>query len=197
VEALTIRRAERAEIARAASSLALAFEADPVCAFVWPNDATRRRQAGRSFAAGINALWRRREVHVDPSFSSVAVWARPGEWEAPPAAVIRMIPASIRNRVTPRSFRAFLRTDALHPKEPHWYLEYLGTVPSHQGQGLGGKVLGPVLARADEEGVPVWAWSSNRMNLGFYHRHGFEVLDEVPFAPGGPTIFPIRREPRG
>lgn len=65
-----------------------------------------------------------------------------------------------------------------------------------QGKGLGGQVLTPVLDRADAEGVPVWTWSSNQRNLAFYHRYGFEVLDELPFASGGPSIYPIRREPR-
>lgn len=197
VEALTVRRAERADVARAAASLAQAFEADPVCAYVWPDDATRRARAERNFAAGLGVLWSRREAFVDEQLASVAVWARPDEWEIPATAVLRLLPATVRNRVPLRALRAFLRTDALHPKEPHWYLEYLGTIPSRQGNGLGGQVLAPVLARADVEGLPVWAWSSNRQNLAFYHRHGFQVLDEVPFAPDGPPIFAIRRAPRG
>ncbi len=103
---------------------------------------------------------------------------------------------AVRNRVKMSSLLAYLRTDALHPDEEHWYLEFLGTVPERQGKGLAGKVLAPVLAQADAEGMPVWAWSSNRRNLAFYHRQRFELVDELPFATNGPAIFPIRREPR-
>jgi GNAT superfamily N-acetyltransferase len=196
MEIVTVRRTERSEVGSVAAALAQAFFDDPVCAFAWPNDAKRLRRSERSFAAQIHALWGRREVHTDDSLSSVAVWARPDEWQMPTAAVLRVVSASIRARVRPAALLAYLRTDSLHPDEPHWYLEFLGTVPENQGKGLGGQVLTPVLDRADEEGIPVWAWSSNQRNLAFYHRYGFEVLDELPFASGGPSIYPIRREPR-
>ena len=197
MEATTIRRVERSEVANAARALAQAFEDDPVCSFAWPNDAKRLRREEHTFGVSIKALWDRRVVYADPTFSAVAVWARPDEWEIPPAAVLRVTASAIRTRLRPAALMAYLRTDALHPAEPHWYLEFLGTIPNKQGTGLGGQVLAPVLQRADEEGIPVWAWSSNRRNLAFYHRHGFEVLDELPFAKEGPPIFPIRRAPQG
>lgn len=196
METTTVRQASRSDIPALARSLAAAFYDDPVVGFVWPNADKRRRRAERTFKTQLEVLWKRRLVYTDDQFSSVAVWARPDEWEMPAAAVARVAVTSLRNRVSISSLLAYLRTDALHPKEPHWYLELLGTVPGRQGKGLGGKVLGPVLEQADAEGVPVWAWSSNRRNLGFYHRHRFDVLGDLPFAEGGPSIFPIRREPR-
>jgi len=191
-----VRRAERSEIARLADSLAGAFYDDPVLTYSWPDDARRFRRSERYFASQLRALWDRREVYTLDDVSSVAVWARPDEWQIPVAAVARVAATSVRTRVRLRSLAAYLETDKLHPEEPHWYLEFLGTVPAKQGTGLGGQVLAPVLQRADEEGVAVWTWSSNRKNLAFYHRHGFVVLEERPFTRGGPPIFPIRREPR-
>lgn len=193
---LTVRRAERPGVSGVARSLASAFYDDPVCRFAWPNDGKRLRRSERSFASQLGALWNRREVYTDPDLSTVAIWARPDEWQIPLGAVARVVATSVRTRLRMAALLAYLRTDALHPEEPHWYLEFLGTVPEAQGQGRGSQVLAPVLARADEEAIPIWAWSSNPSNLAFYHRHGFVVLDELPFAPGGPTIYPIRREPR-
>jgi GNAT superfamily N-acetyltransferase len=191
-----VRRVERGDIEAAARTLAAAFHDDPVCRFAWPNDDKRLRRSDRSFASQIRILWNRREVHTDDQFSSVAVWARPGEWQIPNKAVARVLATSLRTRVRMAALLAYLRTDALHPEEPHWYLEFLGTAPDKQGKGCGALVLARGLAQADEEGLPVWTWSSNQRNLAFYHRHGFEVLDELPFARGGPPIFPIRRDPR-
>lgn len=196
MEILPVRRSERSEVGPVAAALARAFVDDPVCAFAWPDEAKRLQRSERSFATQMHALWGRREVHTDDTFSSVAVWAPPDEWQMPMAAVLRVVGASIRTRVGLSALLAYLRTDSLHPDEPHWYLEFLGTLPEKQGNGLGGRVLTPVLDRADEEGIPVWAWSSNQRNLAFYHRYGFEVLDELPFAAGGPSIYPIRREPK-
>lgn len=193
----TVRQAEHKDIPALAKALAGAFYDDPVVGFAWPDDAKRLRRAERSFAGHLDTLWGRRTVHTDPEFSAVAVWAEPDKWKFSLGATARIALTTMRTRVRTAALLAYLRTDALHPDEPHWYLEFLGTVPEKQGKGHGGKVLAPVLARADEEGVAVWTWSSNKRNLPFYHRHGFAVLDELPFARGGPSIYPIRREPRG
>ncbi|MBI2169103.1 MAG: GNAT family N-acetyltransferase [Actinobacteria bacterium] len=196
METASVRCADRVDVPAAAQCLARAFYDDPVCRFVWPDDSRRAERAGRSFRRQIDALWARREVHADDDFRCVAVWARPDEWQIPTGALLKILPTWLRARVPVAALAAYIRTDALHPEEPHWYLEFLGTAPEHRGQGLGGRVIEPVLRQADEEGVAVWTWSSNRQNLAFYHRQGFEVLDELPFATGGPPIFPIRREPQ-
>lgn len=189
--------AERDEVPRVAASLARAFYDDPVCAFAYPNDATRLRHLEVFFATQARALWKQREIHVTEHSSSAAIWARPGEWKVPLLGLLRgIVPATVRTRPRLSALRGYLGTDSLHPDEAHWYLEALGTVPEHQGKGDGARVLAPVLRRCDEEGVPAWAWSSNERNLAFYYRQGFEVLDKLEFAPGGPLIFPIRREPR-
>lgn len=193
---VTVRRVEHGEIGASAKSLASAFYDDPVVGFAWPNDGKRLGQAERLFAAQLGLLWSRREVHSDPDFHSVAVWARPGEWEFPNKVLPRYLLNAARSQVRAAALLAYIRTDRLHPAEPHWYLEFLGTVPQMQGRGLGGHVMAAGLDRADEKGVPIWTWSSNVRNLPFYRRHGFEVLEELPFVRGGPSIYPIRREPR-
>lgn len=193
---VTIRRVEHEEIGASAKSLASAFYDDPVVRFAWPDDRKRLRRVERSFTSQLHILWNRREVDTDLAFGSVAVWARPDEWEFPSKAVARFLLTAARTHVRIAALLAYLRTDALHPAEPHFYLEFLGTVPEKQGSGLGGHVLAAGLDRADEAGLPIWTWSSNARNLAFYKRHGFVVLGELPFARGGPAIFPIRREPR-
>lgn len=189
--------AKRDEVSQVAASLARAFYDDPVCSFAYPNDATRLRRLEVFFATQARALWKQREIHVTGHSSSAAIWARPGEWKMSTLGLLKgIVPATLRTRPRLSALRGYLGTDALHPDEPHWYLEALGTVPARQGKGDGARVLAPVLRQCDEEGVPVWTWSSNERNLAFYYRQGFEVLDKLEFAPGGPPIFPIRREPR-
>jgi ribosomal protein S18 acetylase RimI-like enzyme len=80
--------------------------------------------------------------------------------------------------------------------DPHFYMFTLGTRAERQGQGLGGRVLAPVLRRCDAQGLPAHLESSNPRNLPFYERHGFRVLGEVRVAADGPVIHPMRREPR-
>ena len=86
-----------------------------------------------------------------------------------------------------RALRLLFEIDALHPKEPHWYLATLGTEPDRQGQGIGSALLRPVLARVDEEGVPAYLESSKERNVPLYARFGFEVIDEYRSEDGEPA----------
>ncbi len=79
--------------------------------------------------------------------------------------------------------------------EPHFYLFTLGTHARHQGHGFGARVLEPVLAICDAQGLAAHLESSNPRNVPFYQRHGFEVTEEIELAGRGPVIRPMRREP--
>ena len=55
--------------------------------------------------------------------------------------------------------------------------------------------MGPVLERCDTEGIPAYLESSKESNIAYYRRFGFEVTGEIVIAPGGPTVWPMWREP--
>jgi GNAT superfamily N-acetyltransferase len=84
-----------------------------------------------------------------------------------------------------------------HPREPHYYLASLGVAPEAQGNGVGSRLLGPMLERCDREGVPAYLESSRDRNVPFYERHGFRVTDELRLPLGGPTLWLMWREPAG
>lgn len=196
--AVAVRRARIEEVPRVADALARAFYDDPVTGFSWPRDVSRGRRLDTFFRRMTRVCWSRREVYTTDGYEGAAIWAPPDLWKLTNRETLSgVLLGSVLTRPRIAALAAYLRLDKLHPEEPHWYLEFLGTIPERQGHGVGGELMRPVLDRCDEEGVPVWTWSSNERNLAFYHRHRFEVLDKLEFAPGGPLIFPIRREPRG
>ncbi len=70
-------------------------------------------------------------------------------------------------------------TERLHQRAmpgPHWYLMALGVAPASQGQGIGGHLIRPVLARADAAGLPCYLETETERNVAFYRKHGFEAL---------------------
>ena len=71
--------------------------------------------------------------------------------------------------------------EKLHPSEPHYYLEFIGTDPAHQGKGMGTQLITPMVERCDTEGVPAYLESSNLRNVPFYARHGFEQVGRKRF----------------
>ena len=138
---------------------------------------------------------------VDSEVLGAALWLPPGRFPWSPARKARAVPAFLAVlRAAPRSFLPLMRFGAnaerRHPREPHWYLQALGVKPTAQGLGLGTRLLEPVLARADREGLPCYLETARQENVGFYERLGFRVEHEaLPLVPGGPTHWALRRPP--
>ena len=81
-------------------------------------------------------------------------------------------------------------------KRPHWYLWVLGVDPSSQGQGIGGKLIEPVLARSDDEGVPCYLETQLERNVAFYERRGFEIVWQGEVPQRELMLWTMIREPR-
>jgi GNAT superfamily N-acetyltransferase len=53
----------------------------------------------------------------------------------------------------------------------------LGVDLSRQRQGIGGRLLQPVLEKADDTGVACYLETEKEKNLRFYERHGFRMVE--------------------
>lgn len=187
------------DVERAATSLARAFHDDPVFAHLVPVGApARERRLATLFAAQARTAERHGRVLTSEGCEAVALWLAPGRWKATPSVLLReTVPAvrALRGRAI-RGLRVQAALERVHPVEPHWYLHALGTDPAHQGRGLGSSALAPVLERCDADGVPAYLESSKHDNIPFYERHGFRVTGEVALPAGGPSAWPMWRDPR-
>ncbi|MGY1604337.1 GNAT family N-acetyltransferase [Geodermatophilus sp. SYSU D00815] len=128
---------------------------------------------------------------------SVAVWM-PGT--AVPDDVWAHVGPAAADLAGDRAAAAAAAEEALagrRPAGPHVTLASLGVLPDRQGRGVGAATLGPGLARADREGLPVHLETSAEPNVRFYRRLGFEVTDVVDLPGGGPRTWLMRREPPG
>ena len=79
---------------------------------------------------------------------------------------------------------------------PHAYLWALGVVPSHQGQGLGGRLLQAGLRRLDDEQTAAYLETHEPRNVPLYERSGFAVSD-VRRVHGGLKQWSMIRAPGG
>ena len=84
----------------------------------------------------------------------------------------------------------------VHPSDPHWYLEILGTHPDWQRRGIASAVLAPVLGTCDADGLPAYLETQLESNVPFYRRHGFEVIGTKQLPDGGPNMWLMWREVR-
>jgi ribosomal protein S18 acetylase RimI-like enzyme len=118
----------------------------------------------------------------------------------PVGVALREVPAMRRafGRRFPLASRAAFQLVRRHPRQPeHWYLHYLGVVPSRQGRGLGSMLLRPMLERCDREGLPAYLEASSARSRALYERLGFELTGRPVDLPNGPQMWPMWREPRG
>ena len=182
-----------------ADALQDAFFDDPVMSWMLRDERRRPRGLTRLFSVLLRAhympigtVWTTLET------SGAALWAPPGQAIIPPMTILRHSPAMLRalGRHAVRALRALSYVEHQHPKEPHWYLGVLGTRTANQGKGIGSALLGPVLDRCDDTGLPAYLESSKRSNISFYRRHGFEVTGEIQLPLGGPPVWPMWRDPR-
>ena len=121
---------------------------------------------------------------------AAAIWQPIGKWKLRTGELVRAMPAMLRafRARTPAMIGALTAIEKVHPSEPHYYLEVLGTRQDQQSKGVGSSVISLVLDRCDEEGVPAYLESSNPQNIPFYARHGFEVREEIACGKGAPVV---------
>jgi GNAT superfamily N-acetyltransferase len=181
---------------RAVETLVQAFRADPMYVYICPDETERERAMRGLWDAIIRLTLIYGEVWTTPEVNGVACWLSPGNTTiglrqmlrtgfALPRALLRFTGDARR-----RAMAVIGYTERLHQRAmpgPHWYLMAPGNVaPASQGQGIGSRLLGPVLARADAAGLPCYLETETERNVAFYRKHGFEVLTAE--APPGHNL---------
>jgi ribosomal protein S18 acetylase RimI-like enzyme len=192
--------------ARAAGAILARSHAEyPSFRHLFPNPERRARALAATFtgiardAARLGSAYG--AVGDDGELHGVAIWLAPGRFPWSAWRQLRGAPWMLSVlRADPASFRAFMKTGAngarLHPAYPHWYLETMGVGPAVQRQGLGGRLLEPVLRIADRDRVDCHLETADPRNADYYARHGFVVENEaLQLVPNGPAHIAMRRRP--
>jgi ribosomal protein S18 acetylase RimI-like enzyme len=183
--------------------LGRAFFDDPLTRWCVPDDGLRRRVLPWFFTKTTSIGMRWGEVHTTPdTVEGSAIWLPPGQTKVTLGQLWRVGLLLAPLKFGPSSFMRFMKImntfEHLHDRDmpgSHWYLFVLGVDPPRQGQGLGGALMGPVLARADAEGLPCYLETQKEINVPFYRKHGFEVVVEDDIA-NGPHYWTMKRPPR-
>jgi ribosomal protein S18 acetylase RimI-like enzyme len=192
-----IRLATKADNAAISRTLAKSFADDPVKLFLCGGAQLPTDQAMSFFSAFQKIQLPHGHVYTTPAFEAAAIWAPPGEWRIPARAVVRHTPTFLKlygKRFLP-NLSVLKDLEKRHPTEPHYYLEFIGTDPAHQGKGWGTKLMQPMIERADVDGVGMYLESSKESNVPFYSRFGFEVREVMQHRRNGPKQWLMWRDP--
>jgi GNAT superfamily N-acetyltransferase len=194
-----------AQTDRAVEVLTRAFQADPMYNYFFSDPREQARSLPGLWDGLVRYTLRYGEVYTTAQVSGVACWLSPGNTDM---TFWRML------RTGMRLARAFMRfpPDArrksqavlgyleqvrkrLMGRRPHWYLMALGVEPARQGQGIGGQLIQPVLARADQAGLPCYLETETERNVAFYQKRGFVVAQGGPVPGHTLPLWMMVREP--
>jgi ribosomal protein S18 acetylase RimI-like enzyme len=190
----TIRQLTEADAQIAVDVITLAFAADPMARWTWPDPRTYlsairrmvRAFGGKAFALGC--------ADCVGDHAGAALWLPPGT-EPDQETMGEIMQSTLTPAQLEKAKALFEQMADYHPHEPHWYLPMIGVDPACQGRGLGDALMAHALARCDRDGVAAYLESSNPRNISLYRRHGFEPVGEIR-TDTSPTLVPMLRKRR-
>jgi ribosomal protein S18 acetylase RimI-like enzyme len=186
----TVAAVAPADVERAVAVLTLAFSADPVTRWTYPEPAqylARFPVLVRAFGSGAFAEGTARHV---ADYAGAALWLPPGR-ELDDAAIGASLPPGREGEFA----AVFEAMAAYHPQEPHWYLPLIGVDPARHRNGYGAALLEDTLRRCDQDHVAAYLESTNPANITLYQRHGFELRGTIQVG-SSPPLFPMFRPAR-
>ena len=181
----------QADRARALDTLVLAFTADPVERWMYP-DAGHYLESFHAFLEAFGGrAFAEQTVWSSADLSAVALWLPPGA-EPDGEAILSVVTQTVAPEKHDDIFAVAAQMDQAHPAFPHWYLPWFGVDPARQGQGLGGELLRHCLEIVDRDHLPIYLETPNARNISFYERHGFAVTGEAQAGACPPVVFMLR-----
>lgn len=192
------------QIRLTSEALARAFDDSPIVQYLIPKDRPRTIGLRAMFNAALIDAYHHGEAWVatdDGTIVGGGIWLPPGSFPPNPRRQTRQLlhliaVAPVAPLALPRSLRYLRRVEAAHPQVEHWYLSTLGVDPEYQGRGHGNRLLGAVLPKVDEAGLPTYLETDKERNLAYYRRFGFEELEALHPVEGAPPSWTMWRDPR-
>jgi ribosomal protein S18 acetylase RimI-like enzyme len=189
-----IKTATLSDETPAIAAVVLAFSADPAARWTWPDPSQYlehfpnfvRVFGGKAFAHG--------SAYHLVGYAGAALWLPP-EVRPDENALITLLQRTGSPQVQKDGTAVFEQMGGYHPREPHWYLPFIGVDPFHQRKGYGAALMQHALIPCDRDHTLAYLESSNATNIPLYERHGFELLGTIQVGTS-PPIFPMLRRPR-
>jgi len=191
MSALSFSEADESEQDRVFATLVLAFAADPVERWLYPEPHQYLSHLPGFLAAFGGRAFAERTVWRLGEFSAVALWLPPGT-EADGDAITTSLAQTVAADKHDDMFDVLGQMSAAHPAYPHWYLPWFGVDTALQGKGLGSQLMTPCLQIVDDTHLPAYLETPNPRTISFYQRHGFEVTGQAQAGTCPPMTFMLR-----
>lgn len=176
--------------------IAEAFHDLPPSPWLISDEAARRRIFPGYFRLFLEHALTAGTVHTTPARDAAALWIPVGnEQPGLPDGYLEQL-ATATEPWTQRFivFDAVLESRHL-TGQPHHHLALLAVRPGRQGRGTGTALLRFHHRVLDRSGKVAYLEASSQRNRELYLRHGYSDIGPSIDLPGGPSLFPMVRQP--
>ncbi|WP_235826204.1 GNAT family N-acetyltransferase [Candidatus Frankia alpina] len=186
-------------------TLTMAFGPDPILDWAFPRTTAHRDQWMAEFFRITTEMLLEHggQVGVAPEYSAIAVWSPPGE-----PAMTGEQEAQYYQRLTEacgdcgdcgdRAVALMRALDEQHPPNlpPHFHVMFTATRPEPAAVGRAVLLVRALLKMEALRGYGLYAEASTPQNRDLWLEMGMRrVGDEIVLPDGGPSLYPIWREP--
>ena len=192
----------RSDVPAAAGVLVSAFREYPLLGASYPEAVQREKVASFFFRLSLYYALRYGEAYATSSdLEAVAIWIHSDHYSVPLRKALRAVPLSV--------VLGFVRAGAARMKDAsdymdsahgrlapfeHWYLQAIGVAPPYRGRGCASRLLRPMLARTDEDGLPCYLETLDEQNVPLYEHFGFKLIEKAGIPKTGFTNWAMLRE---
>jgi GNAT superfamily N-acetyltransferase len=192
-----LRHCSRADLEAVAEIFTAGFVDDPWFRWLWPADDDYAAHAREWFALVSETAFTKGHSYIARDANGAALWTPPDVALATQADMGRAA-ALLERQLGDRASEALAALGASassEPEVPHFACVYVAVLPAARGRDVGGSLMRRTLQTCDTDGFGAHLVSTNKRNLSFYRRLGFELTDEVSVARGAVTFRPMWRGP--
>jgi len=198
-------RLDKAQVKPAVELLVRAFRNYPLLQYYFPSEVEREKISYYflSFAVFIGISYG--EVYAtSPNLEGIAVWIPSANYPVTYWRGLRSVPPLIifgfgmHRGFKMRRLGEYI--DTVHQRLTpfkHWFLQTIGIAPQFQGKGYAGKLLKPMLARIDEEGLSCYLETLDEHNVSFYEHFDFAVIEKSTIPGTNLTNWAMLRDKGG
>lgn len=167
-------------IQKIATILAQSFIDDPCFEFILGENANRFQALNAFFELFVDDVMQRGEVIVAPEEVGACLWYAAEveifnkQFEQTIVDAVSCISHFAGEESGKRYEHLVQKMGEKEPKQTHCEVFFIALKPEARGKGIGQSLLKPVLNYADKNQVSCYLVSSNRRNISFYERHGFD-----------------------